>query len=71
MQPAWGDDAEPTEFRSFDDLRAASAAAVLLGDVTGMLKWALVNHALADEERAGYEDVIPNRLGYMLSAACV
>jgi phosphotransferase family enzyme len=59
-----------TAFRPLDDLRAVSDAAVLLGHVTGVVKWALINSALTDEERAGYEDVIPKRLRYMLSLAC-
>jgi phosphotransferase family enzyme len=53
-----------------DELRAACDAAVLLGQVTGVLKWALINSVLTDEERAGYEDVIPKRLRYLLSLAC-
>jgi hypothetical protein len=31
---------------------------------------ALINSVLTDEERAGNEDVIPKRLGYLLSLAC-
>jgi hypothetical protein len=59
-----------TAFASPDDLRAACDEAVLLGQVTGVLKWTLINSVLTDEERAGYEDVIPKRLRYLLSLAC-
>jgi hypothetical protein len=49
---------------------AACDAALLLAQVTGVLKWELINSALSDEERSGYEDVIPKRLRYLLELAC-
>ena len=59
-----------TALGSPDALQAACDRAVLLGQVTGVLKWALINSVLTDEERAGYEDVIPKRLRHLLSLAC-
>jgi hypothetical protein len=53
-----------------DELIASCKTAVLLAQVTGVLKWELINSALTDEERAGYEDVIPARLRYLLELAC-
>jgi hypothetical protein len=59
-----------TALRPRAELLAACDAAVLVAQVTGMLKWELINSALTDEERAGYEDVIPRRLRYLLERAC-
>jgi hypothetical protein len=59
-----------TALRPYAELEAACDAAVLLGQVTGVLKWELINSGLSDEERVGYEDVIPKRLRYLLELAC-
>jgi Phosphotransferase enzyme family len=59
-----------TVLRPHAELAAASDAAVLLALVTGVLKWELVSSGLSDEERVGYEDVIPTRLRYLLELAC-
>jgi Phosphotransferase enzyme family len=59
-----------TALRPHDQLAAASDAAVLLGQVTGVLKWELINSGLSDDERVGYEDVIAKRLRYLLELAC-
>lgn len=59
-----------TELRSPDALFAARDAAVLLGQVTGVLKWQRINAALSDDERVGYEHAIPSRLRRMLELAC-
>lgn len=59
-----------TVIRPHADLVAAVDAAVLLGQVTGVLKWELINSVLDDGERAGYEDVIPKRLRYLLELTC-
>ena len=56
--------------RPLADLFAACDAAVLLAQLTGVLKWELINSALSDRERAGYEDVIPKRLRRLLELAC-
>jgi hypothetical protein len=59
-----------TALRPRAELLAACDAAVLLAQVTGVLKWELINSVLSDEERAGYEDVIPKRLRSLLELAC-
>ena len=59
-----------TALRPYDELVAACDAAMLLAQITGVLKWELINSALSDEERAGYEDAITLRLRYMLELAC-
>jgi phosphotransferase family enzyme len=59
-----------TVLRAQEDLLAATEAAALLAQVTGVLKWALVNSALNDEERVGYERGIPRRLRHLLELAC-
>jgi hypothetical protein len=56
--------------RPREDLLAATDAAALLAQVTGVLKWALIDSALSDEERAGYERAIPRRLRHLLELAC-
>jgi Phosphotransferase enzyme family len=53
------------------ELVAASHAAVVLAQITGALKWELINSSLTDDERAGYEDTIPRRLRYLLELTCV
>ena len=57
--------------RPREDLLAATDAAALLAQVTGVLKWELINSVLSDEERAGYEQGIPRRLRHLLELACV
>jgi hypothetical protein len=59
-----------TALRPMKDLLAATDAAALLAQVTGVLKWELINSALGDEERAGYEQAIPRRLRHLLELAC-
>ena len=59
-----------TAFRTRAELAAACDAAVMLGQLTGMLKWELITAGLTDEERRGYEDVIPKRVRYLLELAC-
>ena len=59
-----------TSLRPRVELLAACDAAVLLAQITGTLKWELINSALTDADRAGYEDVIPKRLRYLLEVAC-
>lgn len=56
--------------RPLEDLLAATEAAALLAQVTGVLKWELINSALSDEERVGYEEAIPRRLRHLLELAC-
>jgi phosphotransferase family enzyme len=53
------------------DLVEASAAADLLGHVSGILKWELISSGLTDDERSGFEDAIPRRVRSLLEAACV
>jgi Ser/Thr protein kinase RdoA (MazF antagonist) len=53
-----------------DDLVAACDAAELLAQITGTLKWEVVSSGLTDEERVGYEDVVPRRLRRLLELAC-
>jgi hypothetical protein len=60
-----------TVLQPIEDLLAATDAAALLAQVTGVLKWELINSALSDEERAGYERAIPRRLRHLLELACV
>lgn len=55
--------------RGREDLLAATDAAALLAQITGVLKWELMNSALDDEERVGYEDAIPRRLRHLLKLA--
>lgn len=52
--------------RPMEDLFAATEAAALLAQVTGVLKWELISSGLSDEERVGYEDAIPRRLRHLL-----
>jgi Phosphotransferase enzyme family len=59
-----------TALRPHHELLAACAAADLLAQLTGVLKWELINSYLSDAERAGYEDVIPRRLRHLLELAC-
>jgi hypothetical protein len=59
-----------TALRSHAELAAACDAAVMLAQLTGVLKWELINSGLSDDERAGYEDVIPRRLRHLLELAC-
>ncbi len=59
-----------TALRPLEDLLAATDAAALVAQVTGVLKWDLINSALADEERVGYEEAIPRRLRHLLELAC-
>jgi Phosphotransferase enzyme family len=59
-----------TALRPQAELACACDAAVLLAQITGVLKWELINSALDDDERAGYEDVIPKRLRHLLELAC-
>jgi Phosphotransferase enzyme family len=58
-----------TALRPQEDLLAATEAAALLAQVTGVLKWDLINSALNDEERVGYEHGIPRRLRHLLELA--
>jgi hypothetical protein len=51
-------------------LVSACKPALVLAQLTGVLKWELISTALTDDERAGYEDVIPKRLRYLLELAC-
>jgi Phosphotransferase enzyme family len=59
-----------TALRPLEDLLVATDAAALLAQVTGVLKWELINSVLSDEERAGYERGIPRRLRHLLELAC-
>jgi Phosphotransferase enzyme family len=59
-----------TALRPRAALVRACDAAVLLAQLTGILKWELINSDLTDDERAGYEDVIPKRLRHLLELAC-
>jgi phosphotransferase family enzyme len=59
-----------TALRPRREFLAGCDAAVWLAHVTGVLKWELISSALSDEERAGYEDVIPRRLRRLLEVAC-
>jgi hypothetical protein len=59
-----------TALRPRDELGAAADEAVLLAQLTGVLKWELITSGLSDDERVGYEDVIPKRLRYLLELAC-
>lgn len=59
-----------TALRPYEDLLAATDAAGLLAQVTGVLKWELISSALSDDERVGYEDGIPRRLRHLLELAC-
>ena len=59
-----------TAIRPRAELTAACDAAVLLGQITGVLKWELINSVLSDAERVGYADVIPKRLRHLLEFAC-
>jgi hypothetical protein len=59
-----------TALRPRRELIEACAAADLLAQVTGVLKWELLSSGLSDDERAGYEDVIPKRLRFLLEKAC-
>jgi hypothetical protein len=55
--------------RPKEDLLAATEAAALLAQITGVLKWELINSVLSDEERVGYERAIPRRLRHLLKLA--
>jgi hypothetical protein len=74
--PSWRSEAEEwiiepwTALRPQEDLLAATEAAALLAQVTGVLQWELINSALSDEERVGYERGIPRRLRHLLEVAC-
>jgi hypothetical protein len=59
-----------TALRPRGELLAACDAAILLAQITGVLKWELINSGLSDDERAGYEDVIPKRLRHLLELVC-
>ena len=59
-----------TAFSPVEELLAACDAAILLAQITGVLKWELINSGLSDEERVGYEDVIPRRLRHLLELTC-
>ena len=59
-----------TALRPRAEIVAACEAAVVLAQLTGVLKWELINSALNDDERTGYEDVIPRRLRHLLELAC-
>ena len=58
-----------TGLRPMEDLLAATGAAALLAQVTGVLKWELIYSALNDAERVGYEQAIPRRLRHLLELA--
>ena len=58
-----------TALRPREDLLAATEAAALLAQVTGVLKWELINSVLNEEERVGYERAIPRRLRHLLDLA--
>jgi hypothetical protein len=59
-----------TALRPLEGLLAATGPAALLAQVTGVLKWDLINSALTDEERVGYEEAIPRRLRHLLELGC-
>jgi hypothetical protein len=59
-----------TAFRPLRELAAATGDAVLLGQVTGVLKEARWVSVLSDAVRADYEDEIPIRLRRLLELAC-
>jgi hypothetical protein len=59
-----------TALRPRGELVVAADEALLLAQLTGTLKWELINSGLTDDERVGYEDVIPRRLRYLLELAC-
>ena len=52
-----------------NELIAAHDAAVLLGHVTGLLKWGLINSGLRDDERGEYAGSVPRRLRELLEEA--
>jgi phosphotransferase family enzyme len=58
-----------TALRPKEDLLAATEAAGLLAQVTGVLKWELINSALDHDECVGYEEAIPRRLRHLLELA--
>ena len=59
-----------TSRRSREELLAAHDAAVLLGEVTGILKWDLINSGLRDDERGEYAGSIPRRVRELLEELC-
>jgi hypothetical protein len=59
-----------TALRPKHELLAACDAARLLGHVTGLLKWELINSGLTADELGSYGDVIPKRLRHVLEATC-
>ena len=63
-------DYEPwASLRPRRELLAAHDAAMLLGHVTGLLKWALINSGLRDDERGDYAGAVPRRLRELLESA--
>ncbi len=58
-----------TRFRPRDELAAAHDAAILLAHVTGLLKWALINSGLRDDERGKYAGAVPRRIRGLLERA--
>ena len=59
-----------TALRRYNELLAACDAALLLAQITGVLKWELISSALGDEERTGYEVAITGRLRRLLELTC-
>ena len=59
-----------TALCSLRELREASGAAVLLGELSGVLKWHVLYTSLPHDERTGYDDVIQVRLRALLEVAC-
>ena len=59
-----------TALRPLDQLRAACDAAIMLAQLSGVLKWQLLSTGLSDAERAGYEDAVPRRLRHLLELTC-
>ena len=51
-------------------LIAACDAAVVFAELTGVLKWVLINEGLDDEARSAYASTVPSRLRSLLEAAC-
>jgi hypothetical protein len=58
-----------TALRPHTELLAAHDAAMLLGQVTGTLKWGLINSGLRDDERGDYAGSVPRRLRELLGDA--
>ena len=59
-----------TALRPRAELVASCDAALLLAEITGVLKWALIYSGLSDDELGEYGDVIARRLRWLLEHEC-